>query len=229
MISHEVFISLLKSIAKASIGKKHLRINSFAVIDHISDIQAVNANQGVSGANKGYYWSRFGITPNNDKKLYPTLFLLKKNLRQKKDNYCYQYAMGVAVPPKCDQCGPEFTKMDAEFHAEKLMSRIWNVLCEVKLYDVIIDGERTKIFAHPSQLSCLDIEEMKGECGSVADYIQEDEASIATVQYGSDKVMLAQTIITLCGCKKVDTIEDFDFCIEDKESKGAIIKCDSCF
>ena len=229
MIKHTTLIELLTKVAIASQGEKHLRVNSFAVVDTFKAINQVNAGRGVKDANKGYYWSRYGVTVNDDKKSYPTLILLKRRLNKKGNDKCYEYAIGVAVPEVCKPCGKNFGKLDAEYHAERLMCNVIDVLCEFKKYEVIIDGIKQIIICHPSELDCIEVDEVRGECGSMKDHFSK-EANITTSGYGMDQVQLSSAVITICDCEKPDLSSEFDFCKEEKGVKPTgIVKCDTCF
>lgn len=221
MFNTEVIYSLLLSIAKRHIAAPYLRLNTFAVIYDYSDFNTKNLGKTKHDADAGHYWTRSGVTFDEDCKDYGILYAQKaKGYMKDNKEYCNTIRIGVAFPEMCETCPESYrmTKEQAQEHSEMVLRAVIEELKSYQGYKVRADGSTFVTWSK---------EKVNGGCfiGSFADYMVNSQITINYDQIGVDVAMGAFASFDVCGCNipKVEFGDDYS---ENKES--ATVLCQTC-
>lgn len=238
MFGFDIAIQVLKDIAQRSDNPDvHCRINSFVVLDQLSDLSKPDYNKTDRDYEVGHAWNRY--LSSTDTKMHDmVLFVMQKYCYRKALNNkerCIKLLIGVAQSEKCVGCPENYTKTKDEVDIQN-ENMVWDVLDQFRSYrqyDVMYEGETEyqTILALPEQIKCLKDEGKITKCKDCAIdldcMIEERKAQVQCLMTCIGDKRIKTLEISICGCAV--SSNNFNTKPTDQDSDYATIKCPSCF
>lgn len=226
MLNDSVIYNIFKNIAQRHDVNTYLRLNSFAVIFDYSEFNTPNFNKNKKDFDNGHYWTRSGVTNNDNAKDYGTLIVQKIQGSHKISNneYCSTYNIGIAFPEMCAECPESYqlTKEQTSSHCESVLLSVVKECLLYKAYKIDIDGVNAIEWTNEitTDSSAIFI-------GDIESHIKDNEHNVFYDQLGVDNLHMASTRLTLCGCFNIQDSKFKETYISNEKTDGKII-CKTC-
>lgn len=225
MLNDSLVYAIFKNIAQRHDDNPYLRLNSFAVIYDYAEFNTENFGKNHNDAKNGHYWTRSGVTFDDNKKDYGVLFI-QKTSGQKNINgeYCHSYNVGVAFPEGCTYCPEAYrlTREQASNHAENVVNGVINEFLSYNGYSINIDGDKSVQWLNAAQ------NKPDGSCyvGNIESRLT-NNISVSYDSFGVDKLQAAYVQIRLCGCFSYPEIK-FKAEYDNQEKINSNLICRNC-
>jgi len=224
MFSLELVTSLFKTIASAHTAAAASRINSFAIIDEDLDITDPKLGRTYEDAQKGYYWTRRGVTRNNLEAQYGTLAV--KYLNSEGDpedkHVTDNYELLVAFPLVCNNCDQQMTIFELDALCNKVLSNV--IFQSLNSFSVYYgDGDEKVIMADTYAESLDPVPEI---ADNVIENLVYGDLRYDNIPMRYDNVRFVKTQFSVMVCNQA--LEVFDYVSTVTQRVGGVTKCANC-
>ncbi len=222
MFSLTTTSALFKSIASAHTGAPTKRLNTFAVIDLINDLNATNLNRTNQDAEDGFYWTRKGITRENMEVDYGLLALQPLDSTQDSDNNCFQdrYRLHAAFPIECKGCeGNWMSTFQLDVHCNRILA---DIVDQINKHFGLYTHEGNKVIMPTVYAESINAT-YETELDSKITF---GELTYENRSFGIDKLRVAT--IEFIFNSRYDPYMTFDYISTPAQRKFGMVKCESC-